>query len=950
LPPGLRIELVAAEPQISSPVDAAFDEDGRLWVVEMRDYPHGSARGQRPEGRIRVLEDRDGDGRFETSRVFADGLLFANGLLPWKRGLVVTAAPHILLLGDSDGDGTADRREILFEGFAARSPQLRVSHPVLGLDGWVYVANGLLGGRVHRPGRKEAPLDISGMDFRFDLLHDRHEAITGMGQFGNTFDDAGRRFVCDNRHHVRHVVVANRYLRRNPFLAAGVLVQDTFALQQGKVEEEGARVYPLSRNWTTSNLHTGTFTAACGVHVYGGDLLPAEYRGNAFTCEPTGSLVHREVLQPHGATFSSHPGRAGVEFLATRDDWCRPVSLAEGPDGALYVVDMYRAVIEHPEFMPPELQKRPDLLLGKDQGRIWRIVPERADPSRQRPQLSRASTAELVALLGHPGAWWRTTAQRLLLERQDRAAIEPLRRLCRNAPQALARLQAAWLLYSLDALTPDVVEPLLNDPDARVRENALVLAERWLPRSSALQERALKLADDGDGRVRFQAACSLGEWDEDRIVPALARVAVRGAADRWTRLGVCSAVPRRAGMLLGKLLQADSPLLQVQTGGVQLVQELAAVVGARQDAAEITQLVQALAAVGGPQRQRWQMAGLGGLADGMGRRGMQLASCLAALPADRRQAVHTAEELLGQAAKLAADRSRPLEARLDAVRLLAHVQGKTALPVLARLMKEDPAPEVRLAAVRALGAQPGPEVAGVLVQDWASYTPAVRREVIEAMLGQPERTERLLAEMEAGHVAATDLDALAQQRLLLHLRLNLRSRASKLLAGAVPRERKQVLEQYAPALQRKGDALRGREVFRQNCATCHQVGGVGVRVGPDISDTRTKTAEMLLRDILNPNAAIDSNYVSYTVQTKSGKEISGLIVSESAASVTLQRAEAQTETVLRQDIEEMRSSGVSLMPEGLEKTITKDQMADLLAFLKNWRYLDGQTPVGKDGR
>jgi putative membrane-bound dehydrogenase-like protein len=362
---GLRIELVASEPQIESPVAMAFDENGRLWVVEMRDYPNGPAPGQPPEGRIKVLEDRDGDGFYEHGTVFAEKLLFANGLLPWKDGAIVTAAPHVVWLRDTDGDGKADAREVLYEGFAAQNPQLRVSHPVLGPDGWIYVANGLRGGQVIRAGRKDAvPINLGGMDFRFDPVHDRAEAISGMGQFGNTFDDWGNRFVCDNRHHLRHIVLPTRYLKRNPNLAVPRVVNDTSELDEGPLSS-GGQVYPLSRNWTTSNLHAGRFTAACGVFVYRGSLLPAEFQGSAFTCEPTGNLVHREVLVPQGASFRSHPVPAKAEFLATPDEWFRPVSLAHGPDGALYVVDMYRAVIEHPDFMPPELKKRPDLNLTR---------------------------------------------------------------------------------------------------------------------------------------------------------------------------------------------------------------------------------------------------------------------------------------------------------------------------------------------------------------------------------------------------------------------------------------------------------------------------------------------------------------------------------------------------------------------------------------------------------
>jgi putative membrane-bound dehydrogenase-like protein len=951
LAPGLRIELVAAEPEIESPVAMAFDEDSKLWVVEMRDYPNGPATGRPPEGRIRVLEDRDGDGRYEHSRVFADRLLFANGLMPWKGGVVVTAAPHILYLKDTDGDGQADEREILYEGFSAQNPQLRVSHPKLGLDNWVYVANGLRGGMVKRHGRDDAkPVNISGRDFRFDLVRDRCEADSGMGQYGNCFDDWGRRFVCDNQHHLRQVVLPSRYLARNPYLAVAAVLEDVSVLQPGPLSS-GGQVYPLSRNWTTSNLHAGRFTAACGVFIYRGDLLPAEHRGAAFTCEPTGNLVHEEILRPHGATFRSRPARNKVEFLATTDDWFRPVALADGPDGELYIVDMYRAVIEHPEWMPPELKRRPDLNLGRDRGRIWRVVPEGHKTTAMRPKLSRASTADLVPLLGDANAWQRTTAQRLLLERQDRAAVEPLRKLCTNSDQPLARVHAAWLLEGVNALHAEFVARLLRDKHPRVREQALILCERWLSDSAAIQQGVLALAADADARVRFQAALSLGEWDDDRIVPALAKIAVAGAEDRWTRTAVSSAVPRRAGALLAALLKPEAGLTDKATlERLALVQELATLVGARQEPNEVVAFLTSLRTLSGKDEVRWQMAGLNGLAAGMGRRGRQLSAFLHGLPAEHRQAADAAEELLAQAGRVCIESKRETSERVDAIRLLAHARPETALPILSRLLADDPIPEVRLAAVRALAAQPSADVPRLLMKSWTTYTPALRREVVESMLRQPDRARFLLDELETKRVAPGDLDMASKNRLLKHAQADIRGRAAKLLQPGIPAEGKQVFLRYREALTRKGDPGRGREVFRQNCATCHEIAGIGTTVGPDISDTRTKTAEMLLQDILNPNAAIDANYVNYIVTTKSGKEITGIIAAETASSITLRRAENQTDTVLRQDIDEIRSTGASLMPEGLEKTITLEQMADLIWFLKNWRYLDGQTPGVDVGR
>ena len=940
LDPGLRAELVAAEPEVESPVAMAFDEGGKLWVVEMLDYPNGPAPGGRPEGRIKVLEDRDGDGRFEHATVFADGLLFANGLLPWKGGAIVTAAPHILYLHDDDGDGKADRREVLYEGFAAENPQLRVSHPVLGVDGWVYVANGLRGGKVRRAGRPDAePIDLSGRDFRFDPIRDRAEPIAGMGQYGNTFDDWGHRFVCTNRNHLVPIVLEDRYARRNPFLAAPGPLTDN--------QEAGgaARIYPLSRNRTTAGRHAGSFSASCGVTVYRGALLDPAYRGSAFTCDPTGNLVHQEILTPDGASFAHRPTREGVEFLASPDDWFRPVSLAHGPDGALYVVDMDRAVIEHPEWIPPELKGRPDLLLGKDRGRIWRIVPEaRREPS-PRPQVGRAATAELVELLGHPDAWWRTTAQRLLQERQDSAAIGPLKILVASSDRPLARLHAAWLLEGAGALEEAHVLALLEHAHPRLREHGVLLAERRLAGSAAIRDHVIGLAADPDARVRFQVALSLGEWDDDRILGPLAAIALTGAEDHWTRLAVESAVPTRAGALLVTLLKPPHSLAaQPEPGRLALLRELAALVGARRDTGEVAAVLGAIDAIEGAEADRWRLAALVGLADGAGRRGASLGAILAGLP--RSDAV---VGLLAAAVAVAEDPKRDAEARLDAIRLLAHVPREVAGPPLARLLTADPLQEVRIAAAQALAAHPGPEASAALLAPWSSYTPAVRREVAQALLARPERAAALLDEVQAGRIKPGDLDAAQARRLLDEGPPEARARARTLLRASLPEGRKAVLDRYRAALDLDGDARRGRAIFQKTCATCHRVAGVGVVVGPDVSDPYNKTKAMILGDILDPNGAIDGNFVNYTVATRDGRTLTGLIAAETASALTLRRAEGQQDVVLRGDIEAIRSTGVSLMPEGLEKDVTVAQMADLLAFLKGWRDLDdaAATPAGE---
>jgi putative membrane-bound dehydrogenase-like protein len=936
LAPGLKMELVAAEPDVQSPVAMAFDEDGRLWVVEMLDYPNGPAKGTPPEGRIRILEDRDGSGRYKATRVFADKLLFANGILPWKGGAVVTAAPYIIFLQDTKDKG--QRRQILYQGFSAGNPQLRVSHPILGIDNWIYVANGLQGGRVHRSGQADAPvIDISGRDFRFDLLGRREEAVEGMGQYGNTFDDWGRRVVCSNRIHWLHPVLPEWYVRRNPLLA----VPPPPANDQGP--GGAARVYPLSKQITTAAEHVGSFTAACGVFVYRGDLLPPEYRGCIYTCEPTGNLIHQEVLLPKGATFTGRPARQGVEFLATRDDWFRPVFLTHGPDGAMYVVDMYRKVIEHPQWMPPGPQRTsPDLTLGKDKGRIWRIVPEKTRPSKPRSQLGRASTAELVKLLEHPDAWQRTTAQRLLLEQQDPAAIEPLRALVRSSNQPLARIHAAWLLEQRGRLDVELVSILLSHEHPRVREHGVRLAEPWLPTSASIQKQILELAMDDDARLRFQVALSLGQWDDDRILAPLALIALANVADPWSRLAVASSVPTRAGRLLSTLYAAD---VQPTADRLLLVQELAVLVGSRHDPREVTAVLEAALNLSGRDARRWQMAVRKGLAEGMQRRGLQLSGFLQKLPTAQRGLRKRLDALLAKTVALATDDKASATNRIEAIQELTQADWKTARPILVQVLAADSPAEVRLAAVRAAANFPERDVAELFVNNWKTFPLGVQREAMEVLLSRPERTLVLLTEMEAGRINPGDLDAARRIQLLNHRRSDVRARAGKLLATVATPERRKVLEEYRAALKLSGDAGRGKLVFQKaTCATCHQLGGIGVQVGPNLADIRSRAPEALLVDILDPSAAIDGHYVNYLVTLKNGKVLTGIITSETASSITLARADQQTDVILRQDIEPdgLVSTGKSLMPDGLEKSISLQEMADLMAFLKNWPEVEAR--------
>ena len=951
LHPDLRIELVACEPQVIDPVEIAFDEDGRLWVVQYTDYPNGPQAGEKPRSKIVQLFDKDGDGFYESSQTFADELLWVCSLMPFRGGLIVTMAGEVAFLRDTDGDGKADVHETWFTGFAEQNPQLRANHPTFGLDNYIYIANGLRGGDViaRRPewSKDAEAVSISGMDFRFDPLSGKYDAITGVGQYGLTFDDFGNRFVCSNRNPCKHIVLENRYLKRNKVLGVRTVYED--------VAPDGAHshVFPISQAWTTSTLHAGQFTACSGVLVYRGDALPEKFRGNSFLCESTGNLVHRDVLSAKGATFTSQYGRQGVEFLASRDNWFRAVNLTHGPDGAMYVADMYRAVIEHPDFMPVELKNRPDLNLGNDRGRIYRIVAKnapKADQARRKPNLSQTSTAELVALFEHPNSWQQETAARLIYERQDRSVSKQLAAMVSAGKSATARVHALWALQGLGSLQKEQVATGLNDSDPRVQEQAVRLSEPFLSGDEAIRTAVIKLADAQDARLRFQVALSLGECAErQEVLSPLAQIALASGADSWTRIAVLSSIPETPREFLAEVigrLRRDARETDVSVR--DLVEQTAELIGTRRQDGEIQET---LKLVGDVASDRQELSRLGrelmgiieGVGRGLARRGQSINVATKKSPSAVRDAVGA---LFALAAQVATDQSQSAADRLQGISTLRYADYELAGAVLKKLSFSNEPQDVRLAVIDVWSGHHDAEIGPQLLANFDVQTPVFRRAVLDALLARNDRITLLLDEIEAKRISVTELNPTQINRLKRNRDAKLKNRASQLIASAISTDRAKVIDEYRSALTKEADPDRGREVFARNCANCHRIGDLGTEVAPDIADSRTKTPEYLLTSILDPNRAIDANYYSFTVVTLQGKVYTGIIAAETALSITLKQPEGKADTILRDEIDEFKSNGISLMPEGLEKTITVDQMADLIRFVKNWRYMDGKVPLG----
>lgn len=944
---GFRMDLLAAEPLVASPVAMAYDENGRAYVCEMRDYPYtDKARhkaGQenptdRPIGRVRLLEDVDGDGTFDKASVFAEGLSWPTGVACWKGGVFIAATPDVWYCKDTDGDGKADERRKVLTGFRKLNVQAVMNTLVWGLDNRIHGAGGSNGGQI-RPGDQAdaQPTSMTRSDFSIDPTTGEFRLLSGGARFGGSFDDWGNRFLCNIRNPAQHVVLPSKYLARNTSLAAPSPIAD--------IAEFGDQlpVYSISppepwrvlraQRWAGERdivmprselVGAGVVTSASGVTSYRGAAYPEKYHGNLFIAECAANLFYRLELRPDGVTFKAARADGKAEMVASTDNWFRPVNFTNAPDGTLHVLDMYRENIEHPWSIPEDIHAAVDLEAGRDMGRLWRLTPPGFKPAK-RPRLGEASSAELVATLENPNSWWRETAQRLLFERQDKSIVAALHDLVKQGRTPQARLHALWTLEGLNELHDEDLLFGLNDQVAGVRENAVRLAE-GRAQDAAIVPAILARAEDTDARVRFQTAFTLGELSDPRAFDALAAVARRDAADPWTRTAVLSSVADTADQLLVRLL--TEPTFRSSPAATDLIRELAQIVGVRGKQVEMQRVLEAVGD-GGERNDVALRVVITGIGQGLKRSGKNLRR--SGLTGDASRVV---DDVLSEAARVAVDGNENLETRTAAVRLLAFDDFERVKAPLSDLLATGQPQDVQRAAIAVLGGFTTPDAVPPLLANWRTQTPAVRSEVVAAMLGVRARALPLLKAVESGLIPANQIPFDQRRILALSSVPEVKELATKLFSGAAPGPRKDVIKKYQAALEVPGDVARGRLVFEKACIACHRAGDFGTKdTGPNLATIRAWNPEQLLINILDPNREVAPNFVSYTVATADGRLVTGIIADDGAAGLTIKRADGVTETVLRRDIDEILGTGLSLMPEGVENTVSQQSMADLIAFL-----------------
>ncbi len=933
---GLRIELVAAEPLTVDPVAFAFDGPRRLFVVENRGYPdprEGS--GESTAGRVALLEDTDGDGRMDRRTEFATGLGFVNGIALWRGGMFITAAPDILYLKDNDGDGIADERRVVLTGFeVSKTTQIRVASPTLGLDGKIYVTCGLNGGKVTSPLHPErAPVVFAGQDGRFDPDTLVYEKTGGRGQFGLAFDAFGRRFVTDNRRPILHVVLEPWHLR-NPHFAFSETMQEV-----SKVQAE-AKVLPISGASITADFipklmgapHTGTFTSACGITIFGGTGLTPAHVGDAFICEPAQNLVQRQTLRPEGATFRAESRwEGGGEFLASTDVWFRPVFAAGGPDGTLYIADMYRREIDHPRYVPEESRGLLDFESGKDRGRIWRIVRDSPRSEAKTP-----APDDLIAGLESQDEWWRAHAQRLIVERQANELTPAIAKVAETGRLPESRTRALWTLHGLVEVRSPTIALAARDPDARVREQAVALVpERKATPDDLAMSRVVGIVD-GDARVRFTAALSIDaktDVKDDAWLPVLLNVAHHDGADRWARAAILSAAAGREMEFLKALRQTLKPWSDIwRTPADALVEPIARIigVGAGEDACRglLTSLL------GETEPPALRVAVALGLAEGLrARRGPKLT--LEALAGrDGRPALET---LHRAAAERAGDDTLPKVERLAAITLLGHGDFAAAGEVLSGALDSRQPPEIQQQAIRTIERIGDPRGAELLVkkETWPRFTPQIREAAVAALTAKPAMTAVLFAAIKAGVISPLEISSTRRAQLLKHIDAAVRREAEGIFQQVEAGDRMKVYQRLRTGFTPGNDLTSGSAAFARACAACHTHRGKGGSVGPDLTGLRNQPADAILLHIIVPNYEVAPNYQTTTVTTQDGRTLSGWLVAETENSLTLRTAAGPEETVLRSGVTALTASGLSLMPDGLEQTMTGEELANLIGFLKS---------------
>ena len=938
--PGYRIELVAAEPLVIDPIAMAFDEQGRLFVVEMRGY---SEMRDTNTGRIRMLTDTDGDGKYDTADTYVDGLAWPTAVACYDGGVFVAVAPELRYYKDTDGDGKADIAETIYTGFGLSNVQGLVNTLKWNLDNRLHGATSSSGAELRPATQPDAPvLSLKGRDFSFDpnSMGDMR-AESGGAQHGLSFDPWGNKFVCSNSDHIQQVMYEDGDIALNPFFEApnarvsiaadgpAAEVYRTSPVEPWRVVRTRLRIKKLVPGPVEGGGRAaGYFTGSTGVTIYKGDAMPELY-GQAFVGDVGGNLVHRKSVDRSGLVFVADRVEQNREFLSSSDIWFRPCQFTNGPEGALYIADMCREVIEHPASLPPMIKKHLDLNSGNDKGRIWRIVPENFEQPAI-PNLGTEPSGALVGYLDHDNSWHRETASRLLYERQDKAVVPALADLATAGSRAEGRIRARYVLDTLNALESAHLVSGVQDGDAHVRRHALKLVEPGHAVNDALVEAmASELHQDKAVQVRYETIFASNYLTDSDVRGAiLAEAFLDAPEDRWMQNAVLAASHGAEGDTLKHLLGDATKRAQVQQHGQNFLRTLARQTGQGKSAKHIAAALAALEQLEEQDsklaRRCIQALQQGYKASG----GKNLAALTAGASIDDVLAAVLAESI---ATLEREDASLP--AQVAAVRALEGAAYVDIQPYLATALTTSAQPTLQTAALHVLRSTRNDDVAKQILTAWSNFSPQVQSIALDVLFSSTDWTRALLQQIDEGTLSHSVLDSTRLDVLAHHKDKKIQSLAQQIASSRQTLSEEKLGELSKAILALEGDPKNGQVLFQENCMSCHKLGSDGYDLGPSLATVGQGGREKILSNILAPNMEVNPQYFNFIVETKDWESYSGVITAESATSITLQRANGESDTILRINIDSIRSTGRTIMPEDWEQGLGNQGLADLVAFL-----------------
>ncbi|MBT4011928.1 MAG: c-type cytochrome [Planctomycetaceae bacterium] len=938
--PAFEVQIVATEPLIRDPAAIDIDENGRMYVCELPEYnAYAVADNPHEKGTVKRLVDTNGDGRYDKATLFVKDIAYPTAIICWDDGVFIGSAPDLFYCKDTTGDGIADIHHKILTGFGSDlAGEAHLNSFRWGVDNRIHISTNLSGGNVRLANATEStavstrgrgiilnPRDLSGF-----------ELTSGAGQHGMSMDNWGRKFVCSNSVPAQMLMLDDRYLARNPYLTAPNLAVDIapdgkhtelFRISAAEPWRELRTMLRRTKQFRGSDeggKPFGFFTGATGITIYRGNAWPAEFHGNLIVGDVANNLIYRAILKPKGLELVAEKADVGKEFIASRDLWFRPVQFTNAPDGTLYAIDISRELIEGAAFLPPEFMKYLDPLSGSKQGRIYRIAP-RGFSTPATPNLGELATRELVSLLDHTNGWHRDTASRLIYQRQDSSAITSLRQLVKQGETAAGRFTALYTLQGLGALDESSVLAALIDSDAIVRVHALRVAEALVAQSVAISNRFSNMTTDRDIQVRYQLAFSLGAAQGKNRYQALTRLALSDHQDKWMPVAISSSLFQGAGFVFRELTTHDTFLKT--TTGQQFMLTLATQIGARQRADELAAVLQSLSSIKNHDATLAPKV-MEALVKNI--EGEQRTKLLASTGEN---AAMVLQQLIVESMDISQSPQESTEKRAAAIRSLQLAKFADIKSIMVDLLDLTEPFGVRAAVIETLGSYTDDQAAEMLIANWRSLGPSLRSRAAETLLSRANWVTLLLNAVQTERIARGEIDPARIQLLKAHPDKNIAQRVADIFMSSPNGDRFDVIKEYQSALDTLGDVGKGKEVFKKVCSACHRLENIGTSVGADLNGIRNRGLPAVLLNILDPNREVKPKYLTYVLIDVKGRATTGMITSENANSITLQKPDGTNTTILRTEIEVLQSTGLSFMPEGLEKQVSKQQMADLLSYL-----------------